>query len=1195
MTTSPELPEQPAPPEQGDSSTAAGDSSLQAVGGEHTTVGLGSREFLCLLLVQFLTVLNDHTFRWLVIPIAKPKLGAAAAISLGLAAFTVPFIVFSSPAGFLADRFSKAWVIRCCKAAEIIVMALGFVALMWVNMSLLIAVVFLTGVLAALFSPSKSGSVPELVHPPLLSKANGLLGLVTVMPAALGCLVGNILASYAQPTPEDAITVKSLMPSLVLILGTAVAGWGISFGLRHIGAADKSRSFTWNLFSETAASLRVLKSSTSLFRTGIGIAFFWILASLAQMNMDQLGTKDLELSQRQIGILGLSLVMGLGLGSVVAGLWSGGRVELGIVPLGALGMSFWSVMLCLTGWFGHANPGWSLIVVCVSLFFLGASAGLFDVPLESFLQQESEPRYLGQVIGATNFLAFSGILLISGLYYLMIDRMGISPSTIFLMVGVGTIPVALYVIVLLPQAAIRFVFWLVVKLFYRVRPHGLTNIPQTGGALLTPNHISFVDGLLLLITVPRPVRFIIYADFVYNPRLNWLAKIFDAIPIKADGGPKTLIQSLRTASEALQNGELVCIFPEGGLTRTGHTQPFQPGMLRILKGTDAPVIPVYLHGLWGSFFSHRGGKIFRKWPQKWRHPVSIFFGEPLHQPQSVFDVQDRVQQLGAAAVETSRTHELTPARIFIRSMKKSLGQVRIADSSGVELTGGKLLTSVLAMRRVLLREVIGVDEQNVGILLPATAASAIINLSVALAGRTAVNLNFTTTEADMRHCIKEAKVRHILTSRKLLEKKPLDLGVEFVFLEDLKAKVTNFDKLAAAVGAYAVPAAVLERSLGLTRVRPTDVIAIIFTSGSTGEPKGVMLSNHNVSATVEAADQVFNITKKDCILGILPLFHCFGYVAAFWLPLCVKAKVVFHFNPLDARLIGELAQQHKATILFGTPTFLRGFLKRCDKEQFSSIDLVVVGAEKLPLDLAEQFREKFGIMPSEGYGTTETSGPACVNVADHRCEKVTQKGTKLGTVGRPLPGIVARSIDPDTKQPLPVGKEGIICIKGSNIMLGYLNHPEKTAVVLKDGWYETGDMGLVDEEGFVKITGRLSRFSKIGGEMVPHLRIEESLLKICEDPTSTEPGIPLAVTAVPDPKKGERLIVLHRALSKPVRQIIDELAATGLPTLWIPGSDGFIEVPEIPILGTGKLDLKGIKQAALAACEKSAIAKANSR
>ena len=1141
---------------------------------------LSSRSFLCLMLVQFLTVLNDHTFRWLVVPIAKPVLGQAAALSLGLAAFTVPFILLSAPAGFLADKFSKAWVIRACKTAEILIMGLGFVALLSGNMPFLIVVILLTGVMAALFSPAKSGCVPELVDETILSKANGLMGLVTVAPAALGFLLGNILASYAQPKPTDAITIASLLPSILTVMGIALLGCVMSFGIRAVAAADPKRPVPWNPIAEISESLQRLKADTPLLRTAIGISFFWILASLAQLNVDQLGTKDLGLTQEEIGVLGMMLVLGVGIGSLLAGLWSGGHVELGIVPLGALGMAFWSVMLCIAGRYGHSYPDEAFYAICASLFFLGLNAGLFDVPLESFLQQESEPHHLGQVVAATNFLAFLGILVMSGLYFLMIDVWKISPSVVFLLAGIGTIPVAVYIILLLPTATIRFVFWLIVKVFYKVSPIGLANIPRTGGALLTPNHISFIDGVLLMITVPRPIRFIIYADFVYNPKLNWLAKIFDVIPIKADSGPKTLIQSLRTATEALKNGQLVCIFPEGGLTRSGQIQPFQAGMLRILKGTDAPIIPINLHGLWGSVFSFRGGKFFWKWPQKWRYPVSIVVGEPIH-PQSVYEVQNRVQQLGALAVETGKSQELTPARLFIRSCKKTLRTIRVADSSGMELTGGKLLTSVLAMRRVLNREVLGVDEPFVGILLPAMAASAIVNLAVTLSGRTAVNLNFTTTEADMQHCVKDAKVRHVLTSKKMMEKKPIHLDVEFVFVEDLKEKITNFDRFAAAFSAYVTPAPILERMLGLTRIQPDDLIAVIFTSGSTGEPKGVMLSHHNVSSTVDAADQVFSIEASDCVLGILPLFHCFGYVASFWLPLCLRAKVVFHFNPLDARTVGELAQKYSATILFGTPTFLRGYLKRCEKEQFSKLDLVVVGAEKMPLDLAEQFREKFGITPSEGYGTTETSGPACVNVADHRCGMVEQKGTKLGSVGRPMPGVVARAIDPDSKQPLPSGTEGMVCIKGSNIMLGYLNHPEKTAAVLKDGWYETGDMGFVDDEGFVHITGRLSRFSKIGGEMVPHLRIEESLLKIVEDPDSTDPRIPLAVTSVPDPKKGERLIVLHRPLVKPIKQIIDELAETGLPTLWIPSQDGFIEIAEIPILGTGKLDLKGIRQTAL--------------
>ena len=1139
-----------------------------------------SKSFLCLMAVQFLTVLNDNTFRWMIVPLAKPHLGPAAALSLGLAGFTLPFILLATPAGYLADRFSKVKVIRYCKIAEILIMLLGIGAILSGQMTLLFLVVVMTGSMAALFSPSKSGSIPELVEESQLSQANGLMGLMTVVPAAFGFLLGILLASLVQPRPDIPITSAALAPAAITILTIAIVGWALSLGINASAAADGTRPVPWNPLTETVASLRLLFSDRPLFRASLGIAFFWILGSLAQMNVDQLG-QELQMPGYRVGILGMMLVLGVGGGSVLAGRWSGGHVELGIVPLGAIGVVAWSLLLCLAGTWGYTSHDPAYIAACISLAFLGMSAGLFDIPLEAYLQQRSEPKQLGQVLSATNFLAFSGILIISGVYYWMIDIQKLSPNAVFLIAGLGTIPVALYIITLLPGATLRFIVWLASHTVYRVRVLGLENIPKTGPALLTPNHVTFIDGILLMINLPRPTRFIVYADFVNNPRLNWLARMYEVIPIKADGGPKSLIASLKVARDALNQGSLVCIFPEGQLTRTGQMQPFASGMLKILQGTGAPVIPVYLHGLWGSIFSFHGGKFFWKRPRQWPYPVSILFGKPIQDPRDVHQVRFAVQELGASAMEASKVETLSPARLFIRACKKTSKRPRMADSTGLELTGGRLLASVLAFRNVLTRDVLAHDEKHVGILLPPTVGCGLANLALTMARRVTVNLNYTMSEKDINYCIRDAGVRHVITSRKFIEKKPFNLEVPFIFLEDVKEKVRSIDRLLGGLGAFLVPSPILDRLLGLTRVKPDDPITAIYTSGSTGEPKGVLLSQNNVSATIDAANQIFQVQDHDVVLGVVPIFHSLGYLAALWLPMCLTPKVVYHMNPLDAKEVGRLSQEHGVSILFGTPTFLRGYLKRCEKEQFHKLDLAVVGAEKLPLDLAEQFRNKFGILPSEGYGATETSGPAAVNIPDHRSDAVNQKGTKLGTVGRPLPGVVIRAVDPATREPLGVNQEGLLMIKGPNVMLGYWNRPDKTATVIKDGWYDTGDMGLVDDEGFVQITGRISRFSKIGGEMVPHLKVEECLVRICEDPTNTDAGIQLAVTSVPDEKKGERLIVLHKPMTKAIAQVIDELAREGLPNLWIPSNDSFVEVGEIPILGTGKLDLRGMKQMAL--------------
>ncbi|HEY4262323.1 MAG TPA: MFS transporter, partial [Schlesneria sp.] len=338
---------------------------------------LGSRSFMCLMAVQFLTVLNDNAFRWLVVPLAKHKLSPGAALSLGLAGFTLPFIFLATPSGYLADRFSKTKVIRYCKIAEIIIMLLGLAAIISGQTSLLFFVVVLTGAMAALFSPSKSGSIPELVEESQLSRANGLMGLMTVVPAAIGFLLGKLLAGLALPEGAADVTTASILPAAATIMGIAVVGWLASYGIHYMPAADTTRKFPWNPFAETVASLKLLGSDRPLLRASLGIAFFWILASLAQMNVDQLGQQELKMPELRIGVLGMMLVLGVGGGSVLAGRWSGGHVELGIVPLGAIGVVIWSMLLCLSGWWGHTSPDYAFYASCISLCCLGASAGLF--------------------------------------------------------------------------------------------------------------------------------------------------------------------------------------------------------------------------------------------------------------------------------------------------------------------------------------------------------------------------------------------------------------------------------------------------------------------------------------------------------------------------------------------------------------------------------------------------------------------------------------------------------------------------------------------------------------------------------------------------------------------------------------------------------------------------------------------------
>jgi acyl-[acyl-carrier-protein]-phospholipid O-acyltransferase / long-chain-fatty-acid--[acyl-carrier-protein] ligase len=379
------------------------------------------------------------------------------------------------------------------------------------------------------------------------------------------------------------------------------------------------------------------------------------------------------------------------------------------------------------------------------------------------------------------------------------------------------------------------------------------------------------------------------------------------------------------------------------------------------------------------------------------------------------------------------------------------------------------------------------------------------------------------------------------------------------------------------LAAIFLPAGLVEKFAGAERKgRIDDVATIIFSSGSTGDPKGVVLTHYNVASNVEQLNQVFMLHPDDRILGILPFFHSFGFTATLGLPMTVGVGVVYHPSPIEARAIGALVSQHAVTMLLATPTFLQAYARRCTPEDFGSLRFVMAGAEKLPERISQAFEDQFGIRPMEGYGCTECSPAVAVNTRDFRAAFFRQVGAKRGTIGHPLPGMGIRIVDPETRQPLQANQAGLLLVRGPNVMQGYLNRPEKTAEVLVDGWYNTGDIAAMDEDGFMRITDRLSRFSKIGGEMVPHLKIEDKLHELAE---ATEQVF--AVTAVPDERKGERIVVLHTLSESSLRECLDRLAKSDLPALWKPRPDQFIQIQSLPYLGTGKLDLRRLRELAV--------------
>jgi acyl-[acyl-carrier-protein]-phospholipid O-acyltransferase / long-chain-fatty-acid--[acyl-carrier-protein] ligase len=760
----------------------------------------------------------------------------------------------------------------------------------------------------------------------------------------------------------------------------------------------------------------------------------------------------------------------------------------------------------------------------------------------------------------------------------------------------GTIPWWAYVLVILALLVlwaavspysffVRMPIFLLRKLFYRIRVHGLENVPMTGPALLVGNHVSHIDAGIVVATVKRPIRFLIYAPFMRVPILKHLLKFSRVIPIDSGSGPRAILQSLRAASEALKNGELVCIFAEGGITRTGFLLPFNRGFEQIIKKAPAPIIPVCLDQVWGSIFSYERGRFFWKWPRRIPYPVSVSFGKPMPPTATSFEVRQAIQILSAESARRRSDRRPLVHRQFIRAAARhpfypcwvdALNDKKPIIKYYEALIGAKLLTAYLRPR---LGEV-----RMVGVWMPPSVGGALANIALALLGKVSINLNYTASPQVVQSATQQCGIRQILTSRKFTDRVKLDAGpeVELIYLEDFRESVTPFQRICALLGVFLVPGMIQERLVpGLGKHMHTDLLTVIFSSGSTGEPKGVMLTHDNIASNAESMIQAIKMEPKDRLLGVLPFFHSFGYTVTMWAPLQLNASTVYYPDPRQAKEIGEICRKYAVTVVVLTPTFLRFCLRRCEPGDFATLRLLETGAEKLPMKLAVDFKEKFNVLPHEGYGCTELSPAAAANVPDFEMDNYRQIGNKPGTIGAPLPGVAARIVQPDTFEPLPPNQEGLLLICGPNVMLGYLGKPELTQQAIRDGWYVTGDIAKMDEDGFITITDRLSRFSKIGGEMVPHQKVEEELQHI----VGLNDRI-FVVTAVPDEAKGERLIVLHVPLDgQDVHGVWQQLNGKGLPNLWVPRERDFFQIDELPILGTGKLDLKRVKEIALERCK----------
>ncbi|TRX58117.1 acyl-[ACP]--phospholipid O-acyltransferase [Thalassomonas sp. M1454] len=1091
----------------------------------------------------------------------------------------LPFILLFSPAGFIADKYPKPTVMR--NSALVAIVATLLITLCYYQGWFIGAfcLTLLMGIQSALYSPAKYGYLKELIGVDNLAQGNALVQAVTIVSILSGTFVFSAffeLLLAGVDLTNSSIILQGVVALGWVMVALSVIEWWFSCQIKDTKGVDHGMTFSSKTYLQgqyLTKNLKMIVSNRTIWLSIVGLSMFWSVSQVMLATFPAFAKEVLSENNTLI-IQGIMASTGIGivLGSLFAARISKHHIELGLIPVSAISFAL------LLGNIASLNSSFSMALTFLGL---GISGGLFIVPLNSLIQYTAKEDELGTVLAGNNWVqnvAMLSFLIIT----IALVSYGVSSVGIFYVLMAIALAGAIFTVYQLPHSLMRMITTFIIQHRYKLQILGFDNLPANGGLLLLGNHISWIDGLVVQMACPRKVRFVMLRSIYNRWYLKPIVKFFGAIPI-SEGNSK---ESLALVNQALKDGEVVCLFPEGAISRTGALGVFRTGFERVVDDVDGVIVPFYLHGLWGSRLSRaNSSKLRENTQQGFRRDVSISFGKQLSMQTPASDLKQKVFELAFNAWEHQTSYADPLPLAWIKSAKHSLFKLAVKDTSGSRFSNLQLLaaTATLAAKIKQLD-----NSQNIGLMLPASSAAVMANGAVLLNGQTAVNLNYSTSVDAVCSGIKNAEISTVLTSKKFIDKlnaKGIDCdtmlaNTNIVFMEDLKQQLSKARYICAIIASFILPSNSFYKVFGKV-VDINSPACILFSSGSEGTPKGIVLSHKNFLANVKQISDVLRTDDKEVVMGSLPPFHSFGLTVTTFLPLIEGIPVICHPDPTDALNIAKAIAKNKATLLCATATFLRLYTlnRKINPLMLENLRLVVAGAEKLPEDTRQSFKDKFNKTIYEGYGATETTPVASVNIPDQLDpnDLKVQSGSKVGTVGMPLPGCSFRIVDPLTMQTLPTGEQGLILISGSQLMLGYLNDEAKTkeVIVTLDNrrWYKTGDKGSLDSDGFLTIVDRYSRFAKIGGEMISLQAVEQEVNNVISD----DMGEFMAVN-LPDSKKGEKIVILTTT-----DITVDELRQTLLDNstnpLMIPTA--VYKVEQVPKLGSGKSDFAGAKKLAL--------------
>ncbi|MCX6968680.1 MAG: MFS transporter [Verrucomicrobia bacterium] len=1107
-----------------------------------------------LLFAQTQVAFNDNATKLALIGLVQMLLPADAAsrvVSLIALLLVTPFVLFAPVSGWLSDRFPKRNVLSASLWLQLAVMVALVGAAAIRSLPVAVGGFFLLGIQSSLMSPARRGMIKELAGESV-GEVVGWMEMFCIAAILAGSLAGGQLidglaASAGGPWQAAGISF------VLLAVSCAVAIW---FFRRVPAHASSNRvPFGLRVVFGHGALIQALRRDPGIRRAAWGDAVFYLAGGFLLLTLSEAGRALFPGglgAARMTGLMLATMGAGIAVGSVSAARICRYRIIMGLVPVSAMGLAgvlFVLANLKAGGFFSFAG-----------LFALGVCGGLYLVPLGAFLVDRAPEEHRGSILAGSSMLSSIAGVLAVALHALVAGVCHFGLHGQFLCLSVLFFLTAIFATSMLPQDVLRIVTFFLARWRYDVRNPGFENIPSKGGVLMVCNHVTYVDTIVLSLASPRPIRFLSYDAFFQALFLGKILRIFGAIPVSSTKARDAIVR----ASDCIRAGEVVCIFPEGQLTRTGCLMELKSGFELIARRAQCPVVVAHLDGLWGSIYSFEGGRYFTKCPHRLRRNVTVSFAKPLSVAEATASrVRETLLELGEQAFR-ARPLKRTLASCLIRTLDSEPWKIAIHDpvSRPKMLRRGELL----AGGRLLARRLRSMPQRRIGILLPPGIPGTLANLAVILAGKVPVNLNPTLTPEAARSCLELAGLQAVITAEAVVKKIPnFPWPDNLVFIERELKGISSVSRAWTWLEGLVLHAFLIERRMRLPRVKPDDEAIVLFTSGTSGLPKGVSLSHRQVMGNFHQVCETGFLRPDDRLLSALPLFHSFGLTMGMLAPLMSGRTLITSPSPLDCEKLADAARECVATVLLTTPTFLRAYARRIPRDAFGTLRLAATGAERLPAETAAAFRSRFGCEVFAGYGLTEAAPVMSFNMPDPARgfgADSLQKGWREGSTGRLLPGVAMRLLDPETGEECPGGSRGVLAVRGANIISAYLDgqSPEK----FRDGWLVTGDIVRVDAEGFLFLEGRLSRFSKVGGEMVSHGAVEEAIARAFPDSTGRAHD---CVLGRPSIEKGEELVLLTtRDLTR--EDLCREL---DVPNLWIPRH--VLHLDHLPILITGKLDL----------------------